>query len=307
MAISNLGGRLKVAVLIIPPFFYALLYWRVVFSALVAFLIIKGIQEFYALLPGPTPGASRPLIVCAVWLCGCALWGCPLVLSAAFALAAMALFTRSMLLASPAAPPSMLVTYLFTDVFGLAVIIWPLAYIILIRMRFGAGLTLLLLGTSWMSDTGALVFGSLFGRHSLGLMVSPAKTWEGVFGALLWAVATSTAGFVYGGDALFPEFHWLHYSAMGLVIAVAGIFGDLCESFLKRLGQVADSGSFFAAQGGVLDRLDSFLFAGPALFFYLHFVLDCPTEAVLLAARDSGSLWALAEQAVVSARAWVDL
>lgn len=108
------------------------------------------------------------------------------------------------------------------------------------------------------NDTGALVAGLLFGRHKLLPRVSPAKTWEGAIGGLLigTTAASVAAYFFFDGK-------WYIGAAVGFASAVAAVIGDLAESALKRDIQVKDMSSALPGHGGILDRIDSLLFAAP--------------------------------------------
>ena len=113
----------------------------------------------------------------------------------------------------------------------------------------------------WAGDTLAYFGGRLFGRHKMAPATSPGKTWEGfVFGT----AATIFVAFV----ALYKQ-HYLSIGdsiVLGVVIAVAAPLGDLFESLLKRDAGVKDSGRLLGGHGGMLDRLDAFLFAAPAAY-----------------------------------------
>jgi phosphatidate cytidylyltransferase len=112
------------------------------------------------------------------------------------------------------------------------------------------------------ADTIAYFTGRLIGRHKLVPTLSPGKTWEGLVAGVVAAVFVS---FV----ALYKQ-HFLSIAAsivLGFVVAFAGVIGDLFESALKRDMQVKDTGSILAGHGGVLDRVDSVLFAAVAAFY----------------------------------------
>jgi phosphatidate cytidylyltransferase len=112
------------------------------------------------------------------------------------------------------------------------------------------------------ADTIAYFTGRLIGRHKLVPTLSPGKTWEGLVAGV---VASVFVAFV----ALYKQ-HFLSIPAsivLGLVVAFAGALGDLFESALKRDMQVKDTGSLLAGHGGVLDRIDSVLFAAVASFY----------------------------------------
>jgi phosphatidate cytidylyltransferase len=117
----------------------------------------------------------------------------------------------------------------------------------------------------WAGDIGAFFAGRLIGRHKLAPSLSPGKTWEGF---LFGTAATVFVAFValYKQDYLSIGESIL----LGVVIAVAGPVGDLFESGLKRDMQVKDTGRILAAHGGVLDRIDSLLFACVASYYLLR-------------------------------------
>ncbi len=116
----------------------------------------------------------------------------------------------------------------------------------------------------WLNDTGAYLFGSKFGKRRLFPSVSPKKSWEGFFGGLF---------VVYLGLILITSFYpkefdlqWFDIILFGGIVSVFSTWGDLFESMLKRSAGVKDSGRIIPGHGGVLDRLDSFMFATPAIF-----------------------------------------
>jgi phosphatidate cytidylyltransferase len=108
------------------------------------------------------------------------------------------------------------------------------------------------------NDTGGLVSGVMFGKHKLLPRVSPAKTWEGAVGGLLLGTlaATVAAYFFFDGE-------WYIGTAVGAACAMAAVMGDLAESALKRDIQVKDMSTALPGHGGILDRIDSLLFATP--------------------------------------------
>jgi len=119
------------------------------------------------------------------------------------------------------------------------------------------------LSLNWVGDIAALYVGRLFGTHKLAPHVSPAKTWEG-------SAASVAASLIYGAIYL-PRLLAAVPLAEGLALTaaanVAGQFGDLCESALKRGAGVKDSGTLLPGHGGWLDRVDSGLFALPVVYF----------------------------------------
>lgn len=119
----------------------------------------------------------------------------------------------------------------------------------------------------WANDTGAYIFGSLFGKHKLFEKISKNKTWEGAAGGLLFTIITTYicsfyfAGYMTGYNCLF----------IGTIVSVSSVYGDLFESMIKRAAGVKDSGTIIPGHGGVLDRFDSFLFAIVCVVAYVKF------------------------------------
>ena len=118
------------------------------------------------------------------------------------------------------------------------------------------------------SDSGAYLAGTAFGKHKLFERISPKKSWEGAFGGLLMSMAFAI-GFSYFIDFL-TIWEWI---GLSVVSVVAGIYGDLVESLLKRNVGAKDSGTLLPGHGGVLDRLDSIVLATPFVFVYLKIFL----------------------------------
>jgi len=129
----------------------------------------------------------------------------------------------------------------------------------LVGMESGVAWTLTLILVVWGYDTGAYLTGRLLGRHRLVDHISPSKTVEGLAGGLV--MATIGAGI---GAALIGLEAW-HPLVIGPLVGLAAQAGDLAESMLKRAAGRKESGFLVPGHGGVLDRIDSFLFAAPVL------------------------------------------
>ena len=117
----------------------------------------------------------------------------------------------------------------------------------------------------WVSDSFAYIVGSLFGRTKLFSRVSPKKTVEGALGGLVFALATAYLLAKY--EPIINSWQWL---IVATVTVVAGGLGDLVESKLKRAAGVKDSGAILPGHGGMLDRLDSLVFAAPFAYLTLN-------------------------------------
>ena len=116
----------------------------------------------------------------------------------------------------------------------------------------------------WVNDTGAYLSGVTLGRHKLFPRISPKKSWEGSIGGAVFTIASA-----FAVAHFFPFMTIWQWIGMALVIVVFGTFGDLTESMIKRHVGIKDSGHILPGHGGFLDRLDSMLFAIPAVVMYL--------------------------------------
>ena len=153
-------------------------------------------------------------------------------------------------------------------VLGAAWIGLGLGFLLLIRdiPEFGRVAVYAVLIAVFTSDTAAYVAGRLLGRHKLAPTISPGKTWEGFVGGSLGAVFAVFIVLYEDRD----EFLTIGQSlVLGLVIALAGPAGDLFESLVKRDMGVKDAGRLLGGHGGVLDRIDSLLFASAASFYVI--------------------------------------
>ncbi|MGH9510204.1 MAG: phosphatidate cytidylyltransferase [Terriglobales bacterium] len=149
---------------------------------------------------------------------------------------------------------------------------------------FGSLLIFFLLVVVWSGDISAYYVGKNFGRRKLAPRISPGKTWEGAVASFVISVSLGTwilvsleplyfwlysyalvppAGFAGWGSPM-PNYPWWFAVAASAVVNIAAQLGDLVESALKRSANVKDSGAILPGHGGLLDRIDALLFAGPA-------------------------------------------
>jgi phosphatidate cytidylyltransferase len=131
----------------------------------------------------------------------------------------------------------------------------------------GKPLVVYLLFLIWASDIGAYLSGKRWGTHKLIPQVSPGKSWEGVLGGYILAMAVGGVGFYY-----FAPYSALIWFGLALVTVTISIFGDLFISILKRRCHLKDTGSIIPGHGGILDRLDSLIAALPVFYFGLTFI-----------------------------------
>lgn len=153
--------------------------------------------------------------------------------------------------------------------FGVVYVGLTMGYLLLTRaLPGGEFLVFFVFLVTWAGDTGAYYAGTRLGRRRLAPMISPNKTVEGLIGGLVLGIL----GALLGRAWFLPSLSIADCLAIGFLLTAAGVLGDLSESVLKRGAGVKDSGALIPAHGGMLDRLDSMLFAAPAFYYYMTLV-----------------------------------
>ena len=120
----------------------------------------------------------------------------------------------------------------------------------------------------WVNDSFAYLVGKKFGKQKLFYSISPHKTVEGFLGGLLFCCISASIVSRYIDDTLSTS-NWL---IIAIIVSVFGTLGDLIESKLKRESNVKDSGKIMPGHGGILDRLDSVIFASPYIYLFLKLI-----------------------------------
>ena len=127
-----------------------------------------------------------------------------------------------------------------------------------------------------MTDTGAYFVGVFFGKHKMNERISPKKTWEGFFGGIILTsifISGFALIFAFTGHPLLPGIldveHMYHIFILSLIIPLVSTLGDLVFSSIKRHYQIKDFSNILPGHGGILDRLDSLIFAGITAAIYI--------------------------------------
>jgi phosphatidate cytidylyltransferase len=149
---------------------------------------------------------------------------------------------------------------------GLLYITLPMIFLVEMRMQDRI-LPLALILMIWSNDTLAYLVGSFIGKNPLS-PISPNKTWEGTVGG---ALLTVIGACIYGYFS--HTYRFIDWIVLALCATVAGTFGDLLESKLKRMADLKDSGNLMPGHGGALDRFDSLLIAVPFAFVYMKYFI----------------------------------
>ena len=125
-----------------------------------------------------------------------------------------------------------------------------------------------ILSIIWINDSFAFLVGKNFGKKKLFPSVSPNKTVEGFIGGMFFSLLASLVI-----SKVYPHFSLFHWMMIALLVSNLGTIGDLLVSKFKRQANLKDSGNLMPGHGGILDRLDSLLFASPFVYLYINFII----------------------------------
>jgi len=156
---------------------------------------------------------------------------------------------------------------------GIIYIGWLLGYFVSIRgidsenSEVGRNWVFFTLFTTFASDSTAFFIGRAFGKRRLAPLISPGKTWEGAIAGVIGAIILSLLFTL--PTPLKVNLSWAQAIALGLVVSVMGQLGDLAKSLFKRNMGAKDSSQLMPGHGGFLDRMDSIVFAGVVVYYFL--------------------------------------
>ncbi|TXD54421.1 MULTISPECIES: phosphatidate cytidylyltransferase [unclassified Polaribacter] len=150
-------------------------------------------------------------------------------------------------------------------------VIFSMCFLILLPFYEGSFHPYLMIGILsiiWINDSFAFLIGKNFGKNKLFPSVSPKKTIEGFFGGLVFSLLAGVLISKYNLD-----FSMINWAIIAVIVSTIGTVGDLVESKFKRQAKMKDSGNIMPGHGGILDRLDSLLFAAPFVYLYINFII----------------------------------
>ena len=153
---------------------------------------------------------------------------------------------------------------------------WMLSHYVTLReLDHGRELVLLVLFSTFACDTVAFLVGRTWGRHLMAPAISPKKTWEGAVAGFVAAIAAALAlrSLLNLGDWELP-LSYVQTVVLGCLIGLFAQLGDLLESLIKRRAGAKDSGRLMPGHGGILDRVDSLVFTGAIVYYYVIWVVD---------------------------------
>ena len=256
---SNFVSRVLITIVGVPVVLYLVYLGDWWLFGLAAFAALIALHEFYVMARSLRPLVLAGYAGALAALLGAELGG-PEWMMGGFMLTLVLAF----LLYGIAETRQTATVTMSSTVLGVAWIALGLGHLLLLRdfPEHGRLAVFTVLLAVFADDTAAYLVGRLLGRHKLAPSLSPGKTWEGFVAGTLAAIAVAFFA-LYEQDFLsIPE-----SIALGAAVALAGAAGDLFESALKRDLQVKDSGQLLGGHGGMLDRIDSLLFASVAAFY----------------------------------------
>lgn len=233
--------------------------------ALATIAAVVAFAEYAAIVAAVDRGVPRAVCGTAVAAaCICVGGGYPAVetvlMSAVIVLGAVAVASGT--------PEPAVLRRVTASILPIAYIGLPLGAIAAVRAFAGREAVLLLMVTIVVSDSAQYYCGRAFGKRLLAPAISPKKTREGAVGGLLFG----TAAMSVGGVRIFPDAPVLLLILVSTAVTLLGMVGDLFESMLKRSAGLKDSSHLIPGHGGVLDRIDSWLFAAPLYYVFVRYL-----------------------------------
>jgi phosphatidate cytidylyltransferase len=260
---TNLLSRLVVAAVALPAVLGLVWLGGAWLVAGLALAVVVGVHEYVRLVRTLRPVTLAVHVGGLGTLAAAALGGVEWLPAAVAATLAFAFVLQGV--ATTRAPATVALS---STLLGAVWIGLGLASLYLLREDVERGRLVLLtvLLADFAANTAAYFTGRLVGRHKLAPVISPGKTWEGFVAGLVAAVAVAFFALYEDRASFLPIWQAL---VLGAVVALAGALGDLFQSMLKRDMHVKDTGHLLGGHGGMLDRVDSLLFAAPAAFYAL--------------------------------------
>ncbi|MBI4825338.1 MAG: phosphatidate cytidylyltransferase [Nitrospirae bacterium] len=265
--------RLIVAACVIPLLILFIQYTRPEpwFFILLLIVSIAALHEFYAMYKMPHK-LSIPALVAGTLLFFIICFSPYLIIETMFFSFLILLLIRLFAFDSPAGAMS----GIGPVATGYLYILWFMSFQWLLRGdAYGRYYIFLLYTSVWLADSTAYYVGTYLGKRKLCPSLSPNKTYEGAAGSIVGGIAGSLLiSYIFGFGDILENLNLTVFAVVviGAVLGSVTIFGDLIESMFKRDAGVKDSGALFPGHGGVLDKLDGVLVAGPVLYFLLGFI-----------------------------------
>ena len=265
---SDLPARALSVLIAAPLVLLAVWTGGLYYNALIGLIMLVGMFEWLRLQQ------KNPSIVCELvsyaglvivwWLATLQFYGFACLIIVAIAGFAHSLYERAKL------ENAAWITFGLPYLGGATVALLALAHASEGEQIYARALVLFLLFAVWAADIGAYALGRIIGGPKLAPIISPSKTWAGLFGALAGAGAV---GYSFALTGHPPEPSLLKSIILGIFLGLAAQMGDMLESYAKRRAGVKDSGHILPGHGGMLDRIDGLILAAVCLALW-HFAAD---------------------------------
>ena len=261
--------RIIAAVVLLPLLLIVLLLAPSVWTAIL-FSAVCGVGAYELLWGTGLVRKVRPVIYTVAVAALIPLW-CYMGCDAALAKAGLLVFVCLLFMEMMISKLTLGFDKLAVSIFGGLVIPYLLSSLVRIGTQFnGRYLILIPFAIAFLSDSGAYFVGCAIGKHKMAPVISPKKSWEGFFGGLASGVLgmilyVVVLQFVFG-----LAVNYLYAAIYGFAGSLAGVFGDLCFSAIKRQSGIKDYGNLIPGHGGVLDRFDSIIVVAPLIELLLH-------------------------------------
>ncbi|MEU0422103.1 phosphatidate cytidylyltransferase [Streptomyces canus] len=259
----DLGAAIGVGVGLGAVIIASLFFVKAAFVGVIAVAVVVGLWELTSRLQ-ERKGIKAPLVPLA--LGGAAMVVAGYVRGAEGAWVAMALTALAVLVWRMTEPPEGYLKDVTAGVFAAFYVPFLATFVaMMLTAEDGATRVLMFLLLTVVSDTGAYAVGWRFGTHKLAPRISPGKTREGLFGAVLFAMVAGALCMEF----LIDDGTWWQGLLIGLAVAASATLGDLGESMIKRDLGIKDMGTLLPGHGGIMDRLDSLLPTAPVVWLLL--------------------------------------
>ncbi len=270
---GSLARRLLAAAVFLPCFFIIAHRGGIYYLILVDMIIILGLFEFYKMMEAK---GLRPYKWIGVLSGGALPWYlffrqgiyANVLLTLTFIAVMIAELIRK--------DKGHAVYHISVTIFGVLYVSWLGSHLMLLRelpiiagLDYAAGFTFVIIvfTLTWCCDTGAYIFGKMFGRRKLFPSISPGKTVEGALGGTFLSIV----GILIARGLMETQLGIVDAVALAIAASVIGQLGDLVESMIKRDAKLKDSSTAIPGHGGILDRFDSLLFTAPLIYYALRY------------------------------------
>jgi len=254
--------------LILLALLFVVIQWasRLVYFLVLQVFIILALLEFYGLANRKKMSPQRVVGVCLALLISASFYFEALTFEAALFLGLLLAGLYFVVSFNTIEKVSLFLPAFAATIFGAVYVSFPMNYLYRLRVEDGPFFLYFLFAVIFLGDTGAYLFGKLWGRHKMTPMASPNKTWEGSVGGLILAGLGAAAA----EQILLKNIGLTKAILSGILVHAVAQLSDPLESLFKRAVGVKDSSNLLPGHGGFLDRIDSLILASPFFYYFIQ-------------------------------------